>query len=834
MLEETLELNAFCINCLQPQTHLSPCRQCGYDERHYKEHPLYLKPRTVLKNQYIVGRVLGQGGFGITYVGLDKWLQKRVAIKEYVPVTLATRDFQTALIIPLKKQETAFTHGLKLFIDEARHLAKFDHPHIVRVSNFFEANHTGYMVMDYLEGHSPVTILNQAGGHLPVNAALAIILPILEALDQIHAHHIYHLDISLQNIRILTNGEPILIDFGAARHIMGEHSRSLELILKHGYSPIEQYSGKGNIGPWTDIYACGALLYLLLSGTLPPPATDRLSEDTLIPLSEREEIAPALNDAILRALAVKLEERFQTVQDFKAALEGRYFASLDVIRAARAAELIVPELPRRSPWLLWLLLWAGLLLMPVSLPVDDLLVTHMLESLLQKAQTQWAADKLTAPAGDNAYETYQHILALDNRNQFAHAGLEKMAQYYENLARVTQEQGDFMRSLDMIKQGLFVKPQASGLLALQREVQEKIAQQTQAVTRANRVKQLLKQATQQLATLQLEAAQVTYREILNIDPDNSPAQLGLGQIADRYMQLAREQKDDLPTGLFFVDKGLTAFPNHAGLNSLKDDFTAKLAQQNEINSLLKKADQQLAAQHLTEPVGDNAHETYQKILRLMPGYPPARDGINKIADRFEELARIEKNWQRSLLLIEKGLAIMPTHSGLLALSQSVIRQHQPPVVPSSVAKVPPKVTTTPKETPVPKAATVVTIVTPPNIVQELLSIADRQLVATQLEAAYQTYQNVLTLSANNEQALAGLQRLAARYEEMARYLVQQGHLAEGLAAIDKGLTAVPALPSLVTLRDEVLAQLQRNKVTPPAEETPKPAPKSSIIFTPSF
>ncbi|OQW94358.1 MAG: hypothetical protein BWK79_06240, partial [Beggiatoa sp. IS2] len=816
MLEETLELSTFCINCLHPQIHLSPCLRCGYDERQYKWHPLYLKPRTLLKNQYIIGRVLGQGGFGITYVGLDKWLQKRVAIKEYVPVALVARDFHTSFIIPLKKQEFAFTQGLKLFIDEARHLAKFDHPHIVRVINFFEENQTGYMVMDYLDGHSPTAILNQAGGRLPVNAALAIVLPILEALDQVHAQHIYHLDVSLQNIRILTNGVPILIDFGAARHIMSEHSRSLELILKHGYSPIEQYSGKGKIGPWTDIYACGALLYLLLSGTLPPPATDRLGEETLVPLSEILEISQALNDAIFRALAVKWEERFQTVPDFKAALEGRYFANLDIIQAARLAA-VKPVFQRRRKYKLILLLTIILLLLiiPRNMLFDSSFMTQMLEFLLQKAQVQWSVNKLITPAGDNAYETYQQMLTLDSNNKLAKTGLEKMAKHYENLARVAQEQEDFARSREIIKQGLFVMPNDQRLLMMQRETQEKITQQAQSTVRANREKLLLKQADQQLATLQWEAAQATYREILSIDPENSQAQTGLGQIADRYMQLAREQKDNLPTGLFFAEKGLAISPNHAGLRALKEDFTTKLAKQNELNGLLKRADQQLAAQRLIEPAGDNAYETYQKILRLVPGHLQAQAGISKIADKFEELARSEPSRQKNLILLEKGLTVMPTHSGLLALSKTLARQNpvSEPVMPPSIVKIPlsPKAALPPKEISLPKETSVAPVVAPTNVVQELLTIADQQLAATQLEAAYQTYQNVLTLSANNERAISGLQRLATRYEELARHLMQQGSLVESLAFIDKGLAVMSNSPSLLALREEATVQLQQNK-----------------------
>ncbi|MBE9562033.1 MAG: serine/threonine protein kinase, partial [Proteobacteria bacterium] len=284
--------------------HTKRCPRCGFDEHKYQQHPLYLEPRTILQNQYIIGITLGQGGFGTTYLGLDQRLQKKVAIKEYLPATLATRDVITAKVIPLKKQENTFHKGLQLFIDEARHLAKFDHPNIVRVINFFEANQTGYMVMDYLEGLNPEAIINQVGGNLPVKEALDIILPLLDALAEVHTKHIYHRDISIQNICILKSGIPVLIDFGAARHVVGEQSHTLDLVLKHGYSPIEQYSGRGKIGPWTDIYACGALLYLMITGKLPPAATDRFCEDILVaPIEMKIDISQSINNTIMRSLA---------------------------------------------------------------------------------------------------------------------------------------------------------------------------------------------------------------------------------------------------------------------------------------------------------------------------------------------------------------------------------------------------------------------------------------------------------------------------------------------------------------------------------------------------
>ncbi|HDN26764.1 MAG TPA: serine/threonine protein kinase [Thioploca sp.] len=746
MMVETPELKTLCISCLQYKGHRSLCLQCGYDERKYKEHPLYLKPRTLLKNQYVIGIPLGQGGFGITYIGQDLWLQKKVAIKEYLPAALATRDVFTSTIIPLKKQENTFNKGLQFFIDEARNLAKFDHPNIVRVINFFEENQTGYMVMDYLEGLSPVDILTQAGGRLPVDEALAIILPILDALAEVHAQHIYHRDISLQNIRILKSGVPILVDFGAARHIVGEQSCTLDLVLKHGYSPLEQYSGKGKMGPWTDIYAGGASLYLLITGTLPPAATDRFCEDSLIaPTSLCVEIGTIVNDAIMRALAIKFEERFQTVQEFKAALLGSEAALLPSTLSA------LPPVPTQSrpqydrrkgkrktvamiaASVLFLLMLSGGLLF--SFQQQN---AHPVKLLFEQAQAQWASDKLMKPAGDNAYETYHEILEMAPNNAQAKAGLLKMAEHYQHLARVAQKKGNLEESFHMIQQGLQVMPTHRGLQAYEQSLRQQIAQQQQALARAAQVKQLLSQAAQHLAMSQLEAAYATYQEVFAIEPDNQSARAKVQQVAEKYVQLARTQKGSLSSRLSFINKGLALFPNHRGLLALKQalndeklarqreleakrarqreleakrarqreleakrarqreleakrarqraleakrarqrELEAKRAQQRQIEKLLRKAEIQLKALRLTTPSGNNAYETYQNILSMAPDNGQAQAGLRKIADQYEQLAHIKRDdLRKNLALIEKGLKILPTHAGLKALRQTLIQKMQ--------------------------------------------------------------------------------------------------------------------------------------------------------------
>lgn len=316
-----------CLGCMADKGDDSVCKLCGFDEGKTEIHRLRIRPRSILKDQYLIGKVLGQGGFGITYLGLDLVLHKKVAIKEFLPSMLATRSEDKTTVVPYSgNQEQFFQQGLQSFIGEARNVAHFSrHINIVNVNNYFEANNTGYMVMDYLEGVSLSSLIVKRGGRLSLREALSILFPILEALSEVHKMAIYHRDISPQNIIITTNNIPVLIDFGAARQIVGEQSYSLDVVLKHGYSPLEQYTSRGKIGPWSDVYACGATLYHMITGKVPPPSVDRVERDELIQpsLIEGLNVTEELNDTILTALAVRTSDRYQSIEALKDSLEKK-------------------------------------------------------------------------------------------------------------------------------------------------------------------------------------------------------------------------------------------------------------------------------------------------------------------------------------------------------------------------------------------------------------------------------------------------------------------------------------------------------------------------------
>jgi hypothetical protein len=321
-----LALKNLCPACFHDAGTANACPHCGFDV-HTQRPANALPAGTVLNGQVIIGRVLGKpGGFGITYLALDRGLRARVAIKEYLPRDLATRATDQTTILPHSADDAElFRYGLGQFLTEARTLAQLDHPNIVRVRQFFEANGSAYLVMDYYRGVTLADYLaHQPGERMPEAKALALMQPILDGLRDVHAHGFLHRDIKPANIYLAKTDSggvrPILLDFGAARQSVGERSRSLSVVLTAGYAPFEQYSRRGNQGNWTDVYAAAAVLYRMVTGREPAEAADRLPEDTLIPAASLG-VSQPLGDALALGLAVRPEDRPQTIDALRTILD---------------------------------------------------------------------------------------------------------------------------------------------------------------------------------------------------------------------------------------------------------------------------------------------------------------------------------------------------------------------------------------------------------------------------------------------------------------------------------------------------------------------------------
>lgn len=341
-----MDTNHLCMGCMNDKGSVEVCPFCGFVEGTPPDLPQFLAPGTILNGRYLLGKVLGHGGFGITYLGWDLILNSKLAVKEYLPQSVATRVMGQTTVTAFSTGEAQdnFSYGLNKFLDEARALAQFmDHPGIVGVRDFFQANNTAYLVMQYMEGMTFKDYLQEKGGIIPVDTALSIMMPAMDALREVHQKGIVHRDISPDNIYIMANGQVKLLDFGAARHAVGEHSKSLSIILKAGYAPEEQYRSRGEQGPWTDVYAVAATIYRAIVGKIPPEALDRMFNDTLEPPSHLGvAISPDMEAALIQALAVKASNRFQSIEAFQKALVGNRMASLPSTPQVSAAPSAPP------------------------------------------------------------------------------------------------------------------------------------------------------------------------------------------------------------------------------------------------------------------------------------------------------------------------------------------------------------------------------------------------------------------------------------------------------------------------------------------------------------
>ena len=334
-----------CYNCFQEiPAGEGPCPYCGFDlKENQADYPTALPAGTVLNGRYIIGRVLGQGGFGITYLALDTQLNAKVAVKEFMPNDIATR-VGTTVSVAMKSRAEDFTYGAERFMEEARTLAKFmGHPNIAGVSSYFDENDTSYFVMDYIEGISFKTYIANNGGKVSVEDACNVMIPVLRALTAVHAEGFIHRDVTPDNIYITKDGLVKLLDFGSARYSIGDKSKSLDVILKVGYAPKEQYIRRSRQGPFTDVYSCAACFYAAITGFLPPESLERMDQDTLVPISQQGiEIPEYLDKAIQKGLAVQPEDRFQSAAEFLEAIENQQVVEIPGKAPA------VPEAPAKK------------------------------------------------------------------------------------------------------------------------------------------------------------------------------------------------------------------------------------------------------------------------------------------------------------------------------------------------------------------------------------------------------------------------------------------------------------------------------------------------------
>ncbi len=346
----------YCPYCMARVEPDKPCPSCGLTAGSYKSQPKHLPAGTVLRERYLVGRVLGEGGFGITYIGRDLVLGMKVAIKEYFPTDKATRNCAASVSVEsfMGSQNDAFEKGKRRFLEEARTMGRLDRlPNIVGVRDFFEENATAYIVMEFIDGTTLTELTGQRGGVMPAWELLHLIEPLFDSLTAMHELGLIHRDISPDNL-MLEHGIIKLLDFGCAREA-ADGAATMTIMLRHGYAPLEQYqTSSGAQGPWTDVYALAATIYFCVTGKRPPQSMDRIFQDELVPPRKLgAELSASQEAALLKALSVRPKERFQSAQEFHTALyEGSVavhfdngFGEITDVFVARGDKLTPTDMP---------------------------------------------------------------------------------------------------------------------------------------------------------------------------------------------------------------------------------------------------------------------------------------------------------------------------------------------------------------------------------------------------------------------------------------------------------------------------------------------------------
>ncbi|MEE4380017.1 MAG: protein kinase [Candidatus Competibacteraceae bacterium] len=536
--------------------------------------------------EYAIEAVLGAGGFGVTYKARDTHLKTWVAIKEYFPVDWSHRGSDGISVYPntqgqrLKSESgiADYQWGLERFLDEAQALAAIKHPHVVRVHRYFRANGTAYIVMEYEEG-LPLSVLLASQEILPEAGLQQLLRTVLPALRAVHERGYLHRDIKPGNLYLRTRDQcMMLIDFGAAREMLSRHSRSITSIVTPGYSPPEQYVVRQGYayGPWTDMYALGAVMYRCISGATPLAAAERLLGETLQPAITigAGRYSPELLSAIDRTLALRPEDRYQNVAELQAALNHQIpfpdpVTSTTVVDGSAATVKLSsplsiapiandPTPTTRSRWI-WSAAALGLLLTASFIGYS--------------LTTMPGAEESRPPR----YQFYEQ-LKTEQENQAVPTEADStkitlISQPMSDLATTAIEPAGETPVEDI---GEAAQAPDSDALANEELVGIDQSESEQLADSAEDIDRLLTAAQDSLTAYRLttpreRSAFHYYQRILALDPDNPDAHQGLSQITTRYVQLTRRaiSRSDYSKARRYAKAGLTVDPEHPELLTLQ-------------------------------------------------------------------------------------------------------------------------------------------------------------------------------------------------------------------------------------------------------------------------
>ena len=429
------------------------CPHCGWPNDKNNE-PHQLPVGTVLRDQYVVGRVLGQGGFGITYLGWDRHLESAVCIKEYFPNHAVSRDCTVSTQVHCHTEQgaAAYRASKERFLREGKILAQFrEIPEIVSIYGFFEENDTVYIVMEYIKGMDLAHYVYHKGGRLSADETFRILKPVMEALAQVHRAELVHRDIAPDNIMLHPRGGAKLLDFGAARMVENADverglDRSTEAIVKHGFAPMEQYQTRGNLGPWTDVYAMCATVYYCLTGQIPPEATTRMMGEAEFSWQNVPGLTQRQRYALERGMAVLPRDRYASMEELLDGLFGSAPIAQTTPQPApvqtpvyRAPQTPVPEKKKKSGK--GLVIGLAAVLAALVLGIGGFFIASMLQGALQggteapaieapatEAPVATEAPAAEAPMAEEEYYSFCLLQMGDAIDSFAEELIGRMEQ----------------------------------------------------------------------------------------------------------------------------------------------------------------------------------------------------------------------------------------------------------------------------------------------------------------------------------------------------------------------------------------------------------------------
>lgn len=400
------------------ETSSSPCPHCGYVYRKQENQSFSLQPGTILHGKYLIGRVLGQGGFGITYIGWDLALSKKVAIKEYYPSSYVTRscEISTALQwFSTQPAKDARETGKESFLKEARKMVRVNSiPQVVHIRDLFEDNNTAYIVMEYIPGETLAKRIRRTGP-MSWESVRDLLLPVADVMQQVHDAGLIHRDLSPDNLMILPDGSIRILDLGAAKDLNLQSGASSVQVAKGGFSPMEQYVMKGQSGPWTDVYSLAATMYYSLTGKIPPSAVDRMAKDNLAwDLPQLLQLPPSVIQALKKSMAIPVKERTQDMASFASGIRssspGEKRSKKPVVIAAAALAAVA---------LLGILI--GAFLSPKdkkaaveTVPTETSAVVSLETTAAEEPDAPWAENVLIASVIPGTYEYDQELAPVFN------------------------------------------------------------------------------------------------------------------------------------------------------------------------------------------------------------------------------------------------------------------------------------------------------------------------------------------------------------------------------------------------------------------------------------